>query len=268
MSSSLRIATAQPRTVRLPGAPSQGEVRDLYAVKVFYALLGTREYIPSLFEKSPATCRITALTSVLFSFAHLLLQACALRKDPVEEIRTFLFVVSILYTSANAWLAWGAIRGEDYSAAKIFHAAFVYTYYNLYLIIILFCHLEENEVISIICAFFALNLYGWYEVVLCYAMLATYLLAFGEGLARCVLPKKYFLSRRELEYNLYYCKEGAEMCVICMEEYRSEDAVCATGCHRRHVFHEKCILYWIANHPTCPLCKSPMILILIPYLHL
>lgn len=44
-----------------------------------------------------------------------------------------------------------------------------------------------------------------------------------------------------------------ESCVICHENYRRNENVMTLQCD--HVFHESCVMRWLHDHDTCPVCR-------------
>ncbi|XP_018023766.1 uncharacterized protein LOC108679618 [Hyalella azteca] len=46
---------------------------------------------------------------------------------------------------------------------------------------------------------------------------------------------------------------GADMCVVCLEEYRPLQELRVLPC--RHEFHRSCVDPWLLQHRTCPLCN-------------
>lgn len=46
-------------------------------------------------------------------------------------------------------------------------------------------------------------------------------------------------------------------CPICMEDFGEWDSVLLMSC--RHVFHKDCIVNWIKDHSTCPMCVRRII---------
>ena len=85
--------------------------------------------------------------------------------------------------------------------------------------------------------------------------------------AASAVPFKPSMSRREKAY----CEEGdakngeeeaAEeedtQCTICLGEYEEGELVTAFPCGGKHRFHKDCLLPWLANKNTCPLCRHPL----------
>uniref|UniRef100_A0A0E0MIW2 RING-type domain-containing protein n=1 Tax=Oryza punctata TaxID=4537 RepID=A0A0E0MIW2_ORYPU len=58
-----------------------------------------------------------------------------------------------------------------------------------------------------------------------------------------------------IERLLLRPKEDEEDCVICLQSEKEEDErVMLPGC--AHAFHKDCVVKWLRNHTTCPLCRS------------
>ena len=43
-------------------------------------------------------------------------------------------------------------------------------------------------------------------------------------------------------------------CAVCMEVFAGEDILYILPC--QHYFHESCTQGWLADHSSCPMCKS------------
>ena len=48
-----------------------------------------------------------------------------------------------------------------------------------------------------------------------------------------------------------------ETCVICLENYEKEDKITTLECN--HIFHHQCIVSWVENDNTCPLCRVTLL---------
>lgn len=46
---------------------------------------------------------------------------------------------------------------------------------------------------------------------------------------------------------------AAEVCAVCLCAYEAGDRVCSLPC--AHDFHHACVVPWLQDHATCPLCK-------------
>jgi len=54
-------------------------------------------------------------------------------------------------------------------------------------------------------------------------------------------------------------KGGQPMiCVVCLEDCRAEGQQVMMELPCSHRFHSKCLLPWLASHPNCPSCRSPV----------
>lgn len=47
--------------------------------------------------------------------------------------------------------------------------------------------------------------------------------------------------------------EDSKRCSICLEDFVAKEMVTVTPC--RHMFHEDCIVPWVKNHGSCPVCR-------------
>jgi hypothetical protein len=66
-------------------------------------------------------------------------------------------------------------------------------------------------------------------------------------------------ENKERFYEGYYSKsylgQNREECSICMEnDIFTHNSWVKLGCS--HFFHRHCILIWIHNRPTCPICRE------------
>lgn len=57
--------------------------------------------------------------------------------------------------------------------------------------------------------------------------------------------------------NEKWCSEIPEECIICIEDYNTNDTIRILGCN--HIFHTKCIETWIqySSNTQCPICSEP-----------
>ncbi|ELU02315.1 hypothetical protein CAPTEDRAFT_179695 [Capitella teleta] len=49
-------------------------------------------------------------------------------------------------------------------------------------------------------------------------------------------------------------KSQAETCPVCLDDFSPKDKLAVCEC--THIFHTKCLILWLNQSPTCPLCKS------------
>lgn len=47
--------------------------------------------------------------------------------------------------------------------------------------------------------------------------------------------------------------EDGKRCSICLEDFVPKEIVTVTPCN--HMFHEDCIVPWVTNHGSCPVCR-------------
>ncbi|KAJ0453701.1 putative transcription factor C2H2 family [Helianthus annuus] len=51
-----------------------------------------------------------------------------------------------------------------------------------------------------------------------------------------------------------------EDCCVCLSEFEESDK-CLVLPNCKHCFHSACIHMWFSNHSTCPLCRSPVVIV-------
>lgn len=61
-----------------------------------------------------------------------------------------------------------------------------------------------------------------------------------------------------LQYTIKYVEEKSEECTVCLENFDSDDTVFRSECS--HVFHSQCIIKWIINKSSCPICRKHIIM--------
>lgn len=67
-------------------------------------------------------------------------------------------------------------------------------------------------------------------------------------------PSKNMIDKcQNLKYEK---KEEEESCVVCMCDFEQDDEVKKLVCN--HTFHNGCIMTWLNNHSTCPICKASL----------
>jgi len=50
--------------------------------------------------------------------------------------------------------------------------------------------------------------------------------------------------------------EGKAECTICIDDLSKGDEVLVLPC--KHWFHNDCVIYWLRQHNTCPICRTPI----------
>ena len=75
----------------------------------------------------------------------------------------------------------------------------------------------------------------------------------GKGLSHLSikLQKKKFIKST-------YINKCEEDCIICFDDYL-QDSKCSE-LHCGHMFHNKCIVRWMDERKTCPLCNTGFVL--------
>ena len=69
------------------------------------------------------------------------------------------------------------------------------------------------------------------------------------------------LVKRKLKKILMkrtFISDSEDICVICQEDY-SEVKKCAE-LHCNHKYHKKCIVKWMFEKPSCPLCNEGILM--------
>jgi hypothetical protein len=58
--------------------------------------------------------------------------------------------------------------------------------------------------------------------------------------------------------TLIVCNELPENnCSICLDEFKNEDILKKLNCS--HIFHKDCLVPWINNYKSCPLCRTDIL---------
>lgn len=63
------------------------------------------------------------------------------------------------------------------------------------------------------------------------------------------------LERRTVDKELVKPDDKVE-CSICIDEMEQGDTAAFLPC--RHWFHERCVVLWLKEHNTCPVCRTPI----------
>lgn len=68
------------------------------------------------------------------------------------------------------------------------------------------------------------------------------------------LISKYLLQSTQNPQEIsIQCEELEKQCIICQELFQCGDIVLKLGCC--HIYHETCLMKWLTNSTTCPLCR-------------
>ncbi|BFY99030.1 hypothetical protein BsWGS_02070 [Bradybaena similaris] len=59
--------------------------------------------------------------------------------------------------------------------------------------------------------------------------------------------KKYTSSNRN---------QQNDTCPVCLDEFKSGEKLAICQC--KHGFHSRCLLLWLEQRNTCPMCKAPV----------
>ncbi len=64
------------------------------------------------------------------------------------------------------------------------------------------------------------------------------------------------LERKKVD-NKMLGAEGHAECTICISEVVLDEEVISLPC--KHWFHEECVVMWLKQHNTCPVCRNPVV---------
>ncbi|KAJ0092305.1 hypothetical protein Patl1_25305 [Pistacia atlantica] len=82
----------------------------------------------------------------------------------------------------------------------------------------------------------------------------------GRGLDLKAYTKNSRLAKKLLgkqwNFKLRRCKSQRNICSVCLEEFQAEQPVMDLSCS--HKYHSDCLLPWLADHPHCPYCRTPV----------
>ncbi|TEA14375.1 putative RING finger protein [Colletotrichum sidae] len=63
------------------------------------------------------------------------------------------------------------------------------------------------------------------------------------------------LERKKVDQKMLGPDEKTE-CTICIDEFKEGDDVAVLPC--KHWFHDQCVVMWLKEHNTCPICRTPI----------
>ncbi|KAH7327923.1 hypothetical protein B0I35DRAFT_472690 [Stachybotrys elegans] len=63
------------------------------------------------------------------------------------------------------------------------------------------------------------------------------------------------LDRRPMDQSMMN-SDGKTECTICIDDMNLGDTAAILPC--KHLFHEECVLLWLKQHNTCPVCRAPI----------
>ncbi|KAK9179670.1 hypothetical protein WN943_028874 [Citrus x changshan-huyou] len=75
------------------------------------------------------------------------------------------------------------------------------------------------------------------------------------GMKCTCLGSKLFGSRWPLK--LRRCRSCRKICSVCLEGFQDKQQIAKLSCS--HKFHLDCVLPWLAAHPHCPYCRTPVL---------
>ena len=151
-------------------------------------------------------------------------------RQKVEEFTFCIYIITILIHSAASILF----------IIKLYPDYFVY---NIFLFII------------------SLNSVGIMTILIIVYFGVSVMLIIVEAFIKWLCKKLGKKDERDFMkyYSFFYKRDNAEKdsCIICLNEFVKNDIVCITNCQSlSHVFHEECILSWMINNNTCPICRD------------
>ena len=68
------------------------------------------------------------------------------------------------------------------------------------------------------------------------------------------------LEKEKENFENYKIKHNLDLdsCLICLENFKSDDLVIGLKCNVKHCFHNDCIFKWINQKPNCPICRTDL----------
>ena len=71
------------------------------------------------------------------------------------------------------------------------------------------------------------------------------------------VQKNGLTPRRIRRFKLFTADEShvGDQCSICMEDFEIGRNMMRLDCDGKHAFCKDCIIRWLANHNTCPICR-------------
>ncbi|XP_027366865.1 E3 ubiquitin-protein ligase RNF38-like [Abrus precatorius] len=69
------------------------------------------------------------------------------------------------------------------------------------------------------------------------------------GLGRKLLESSWLLRPNKF-------KKERKVCAVCLEDCQQQQQVMNLSCS--HKYHSACLLPWLATHPHCPYCRTPV----------
>ncbi|MFS8014362.1 putative transcription factor C2H2 family [Helianthus anomalus] len=83
--------------------------------------------------------------------------------------------------------------------------------------------------------------------------------SFSSGLNASILNSLpvFVYSKTKGKIN---ANDVVEDCAVCLSEFEERDQ-CLVLPNCKHCFHSGCIHMWLSNHSTCPLCRSPVVIV-------
>lgn len=64
------------------------------------------------------------------------------------------------------------------------------------------------------------------------------------------------LERKKMDAEMLAQAGGNVECTVCIDEIKIGDEVIYLPC--KHWFHETCVVMWLREHNTCPICRTPI----------
>ncbi|PIA32755.1 hypothetical protein AQUCO_04400154v1, partial [Aquilegia coerulea] len=58
-----------------------------------------------------------------------------------------------------------------------------------------------------------------------------------------------------LERKKYEKGEHVEACIVCKDDFLTDEDIIVMPCATSHIFHENCIVKWLQGSHVCPFCR-------------
>ena len=76
-------------------------------------------------------------------------------------------------------------------------------------------------------------------------------------------PQPVIQPKKDIRgFHAVLCEGDCGECAICYEQIKKDERMIVLNCSEHaigHAFHESCILKWLQQEPTCPICRTKIL---------